>query len=237
MTTVADYLLTIAAVLGDDEPMHEYTRYTRKMLLDSINAAVQAAAVPRSDLFTEHKIVKLNPGTYQDIRGCFDNVFDVQAQVDESGNILRKLDGSRALMTTVKSQWSKASALADTRHTGFLLASVTLDATFNGRFQVTPAIPVEKDVYVLVKGFKYPRPLTEADLTSELTLPPAVMNAAYYFVLSRMKLVDRNTQESQAHMQTFLTLLNLTDISERAAESVLAAPDGSVPTTGGVKQS
>lgn len=222
-----DWLLTVAAPLNDDRPGAPFKRYKMKDMLAAYNAALCLVAKYRPDLFTELRVVKLEPGIYQDVRGCCSNVLDVIAQVLANGDVVKKLAGSRERPTVAKRHWKKPSCLraGEDGLPAFLLDFATIDKNLGGRFEVEPAVPCGADVWVMVKCVSQPCALTEAEalLGEELDGDCIYNVAAWHYVLARMLTGDRFSNaasaEGQYHYRMFFDLLGIVQRQEEKFES------------------
>lgn len=222
-----DWLLTVATALNDDRPSAPFARYKMRDMLAAYNAAMCLVSTYRPDLFTELRVVKLEPGIYQDVRGCCANVLDVQAQVLANGDVVKKLQGSRERSTVVKRRWKKPSCAraGEDGLPAFLIDYATLDKNLGGRFEVEPAVPCGVEAWVLVKCVNSPCPATEADaLLGEEIDGDCVHNvAAWHYVLARMLTGDRfsnaASQDGQYHYRMFFDLLGIAQRQEEKFES------------------
>lgn len=222
-----DWLLTVAAPLNDDRPGSPFMRYKMKDMLAAYNAAMCLVSKYRPDLFTELRVVKLEPGIYQDVRGCCTNVLDVMAQTLANGDIVKKLEGSRERPTVAKRRWKKPSCLraGENGLPSFLLDYASIDKNLSGRFEVEPAIPCGVDVWALVKCVNAPCPLTEADaLAGDDFDGDCIHNvAAWHYVMARMLSGDRFSNaastEGQYHYRTFFDLLGIVQRQDEKYES------------------
>lgn len=222
-----DWLLTVAAALNDDRPGSPFMRYKMSDMLAAYNAAMCVVAKYRPDTFTELRIVKLEPGIYQDARGCCSNVLDVVAQVTENGDIVKKLEGSRERSTVAKRRWKKPSCLqaGENGLPAFLLDYASIDKNLNGRFEVEPPVPCDVAAWVMVKCVSPPCALTEADALAGEDIDGDCVHivAAWHFVLARMLAGDRYSnaasQDGQAHYKMFFDLLGITQRQDEKYES------------------
>ena len=67
---VYDFLLSIAAQLGDNNPTRPFRRYALSDMVTYYQEALCFVASHRPDLFTDFMVMKLEPGSYQDARCC-----------------------------------------------------------------------------------------------------------------------------------------------------------------------
>jgi hypothetical protein len=211
MTSLRDYLRTIAFVLNDDEPGLPFQRYTLEQMIAQYNNALCIAAKFREDLFTEYEKVRLESGRYQDLRGCCAKVLDVLDQVNEDGSLIKKL-GVRSTETKASTIWKKPSCLINSP-TGYIITSIDLDRNMDGRFIVEPPVPCGVDVYVTVKCVSSPVSYTVADAEAELDAACELNVAAWHYVLSTMLSGDRSSNPAQAdkqyHYRMFFDLLGI----------------------------
>lgn len=222
-----DWLLTVAAPLNDDRPGAPFTRYKMKDMLAAYNAAMCLVAKYRADLFTELRVVKLEPGIYQDVRGCCSNVLDVVAQVLANGDVVKKLEGSRERPTVAKRRWKKPSCLraGENGLPEYLIDYASIDKNLNGRFEIEPPVPCGAEVWALVKCVTPPCELNEGHaLAGDDIDGECVYNvAAWHYVLARMLSGDRfsngASSEGQYHYRMFFDLLGIVQRQDEKIES------------------
>lgn len=225
MVTLREWLKTISFALNDNEPNHEFTRYPVEYLLAAYNAAMCIVSRFRADLFTEYEIVKLQPGRYQDARGCgCSNILEVTDQTDAQGGQVSEIKHSRKTKTTVKRNWKKPSCLNRPQgDKGYKVENIDLDPNMNGRFVVEPPVPCDVEAYVRVKCVHSPCPLTADALESSFNANCDLNAAAWHFVMARMLTGDRYSQnaasEAQYHFKTFFDVLKIEYTQEKLFES------------------
>lgn len=219
--TFLQWFETIAFALNDSEPDHEFARYPLEQMVAAYNAGLCLVEKYRPDLFTEWRIVKLDEGSYQDVRGCCANVLEVVSQTDEHGNTIKEIHGSRDTTTTTKKMWKKPSCIQF--HGDYLVENASIDQNMNGRFTVDPPVPCDTDAYVRVKCVSGACRLTVDGLNSMHTVECAMMSALWYFVLARMQAGDRFTEVPYDNMRynhkMFFDILGIVEAKERAIES------------------
>jgi hypothetical protein len=222
------WLETIAFALNDAKPGHEFTRYPVQDMIAALNAALCLVAKYRPDLFTELRVVKLDAGPHQDVRGCCVNILGVLEQTDEVGNILGKLNGSRKTKTKVPRVWNKESCLKPKSEDpkDFRLSSARVDKNLNGRFEVEPPVPCDVDVYVRVKCVTEPCKLEEGNLDQPVLCGGNCdfMVAAWHYVLATMLTGDRfdnanGDKSMQYHYRMFFDILGVVQNKEDRSES------------------
>lgn len=223
-----DWFRTIAFALNDDEPGRPFQRYPLKDMVNAFNQAMCLVAKYRMDLFTELRVVQLEAGVHQDVRGCCSQVLDVLEQTDANGNIINSLSGARTKTTTVKRHWKKPSCLRKSGEVpgGYLVDNATIDRNLNGRFDVDPPVPCGVAAYVKVKCVSTPCPL---DVTQENQEMPGgadcvYLVAAWHYVLATMMTGDRydnaaGSQDKQYHYRMFFDILGIVQRQEDRIES------------------
>lgn len=223
MATYREWFGTIAFALNDDEPGHEHARYPIKQMAAAFNEAMTVASKYRIDLFTERVVMKLQPGTYQDARGCGCSiVLDVVSQTDEAGGVIKKILGARDTTTKVKRNWNKPSCIRRPE-SEYVIDNIDIDPNLNGRFTVDPPVPCDLEAYVSLKCARLPCPVTEADGNAEMNFQGDLVAAAWHYVLAKMLTGDRYSQsaqnQSQYHYRMFFDLLGILQQQEQRIES------------------
>lgn len=224
MVTVRQWFENIAWVLNDEDGNFTFERYPLERMIQAYNDAMCLAAKYRSDLFTELRVVELDAGKYQDVRGCCNNVLDVMDQVDAKGNILKELKGARPTRSTTKRNWKKPSCLRrDHAPDGYLIDNINIDANLNGRFTVDPPVPCGVRAYVMVKCVTDPCPLTTRNENDPFDAYCDLSVAARHYVLAWLTSGDRFDnamgQDKQYHYRMFFDILGITLEHEERIES------------------
>lgn len=223
MATYREWFDTVAFALNDDEPGHEYTRYPLKRMIAAYNEAMALAAKYRVDLFTEAVVMKMQPGSFQDARGCGCGIIlDAIAQTDEQGGVIKMLVGARKTTTKTKRIWRKPSCIRRPE-ADYVIDNIDIDTNLNGRFTVEPPVPCEGDAYIKVKCAMMPCPVTEADGNAHMKYQGDLIAAAWHYVLAKMLTGDRYSQsataQSQYHYNLFFEILGITLRQEVRIES------------------
>lgn len=225
MSTYREWFETIAFALNDSEPGHEFTRYPLNQMVAAFNEAMCVAAKYRQDLFTEVVVMKLQPGSSQDARGCgCGSVLDVIAQTDAHGGVIKKLLGARETVTKYKRNWRKPSCIRRPESDGgYVIDNADIDQNLNGRFTVDPAVPCDVEAYISVKCAQSPCELHEADTGGPMKVHCDLVAAAWHYVLAKMLAGDRYTQsagsQSQYHYKMFFDLLGVLFRQEKMLEA------------------
>lgn len=219
--TFLQWFESIAFALNDAEPDHEFSRYPLEQMVAAYNAGLCLVEKYRPDLFTEWRIVQLDEGAYQDVRGCCANVLEVTDQTDEHGNTIKAVEGSRKTSTKVVKNWKKPSCL--NYSADYLVENAEIDPNMNGRFTVSPPVPCDTLAYVRVKCVSGACRLTVEGLNAMHTVECAMMSALWYFVLARMQAGDRYTEVPYDNMRynhkMFFDILGIMEAKERQIEA------------------
>lgn len=220
---IIDWFKTLAFALNDDEPNHEFSRYPLEQMVAAYNAGLCLVFKYREDLFTELRIVKLECGEYQDVRGCCTKILGVLDQTDEHGNTIKPLSTSKRTSTKVNRNWKKPSCIVfSDAPDGYVVGSATLDSNMDGRFKIDPPVPPDVDAYVRVKCVSPPCPLNVEDVNSTPAVPCEMLTALWYFVMARMQEGDRFTEVPFSVMQynhkMFFDILGVVEQQEDKTE-------------------
>jgi hypothetical protein len=224
VTTLKDWLRTIAAQLGDDEPGRPFQRYQVSDMIAAYNAAMCLVARYRPDLFTELRVVRLRAGKYQDARGCCSKVLDILDQTDAEGNVLRALGQSRDTRTAVTKHWKKPSCLAAGDDAdAYRIDSAQLDMGLDGRFTVEPPVPCGIAAYVMVKCVQTACGFAITQVNEPLNVECIHNVAAWHYVLATMLTGDRydngGSSNAQYHYRLFFDILGIVQKQDDRVES------------------
>lgn len=203
-------LQSLASDLGDNEPGHEYQRWSEADLLRYWNEAVCIIADLRKDLFSCPTTIALKPGSIQDISPC-DRLGEVIGQVDKDGNLITPVAEASA---DLRSRWvGKPCALTMSQalRQEYRMQSYSTDANTNKSVVVTPPVPPNAKVYLQVNCTRAPKVLCPGDEFTELDCGHRA--AATQWVLARAYAsappgsIEGNLARS--HAQMFFQLLNI----------------------------
>lgn len=234
MNTAHDWFRTIASSLNDDKPNAPFRRYALKDLVAFFNDALCMIAKHKPELFTDFRTIKLSCGSQQDARDCCANIINVTMQVDVHGNEIKQLEGNRTTDTKIRSTWNKPSCLSQGRTDpvsgnplGYVIDTVSIDASLNGRFTVSPPVPAGVDVYLQVKCLRAPCTMTEADVlagTAQMPIDCGYLAAVRFFVLGWALSGDRHSDSAQAEagrmFKLFFDWLGVAERQEQKYEEV-----------------
>lgn len=207
-------LLSYAEDLNDAYPGHEFSIWPRHKLLEYLNEALCLIAAQRPDLFTETKVVKVDPcSNYLDLCGC-NEILDVLGQADKHGRLIRGLP-ERSKKTTL---WTGGSRFQD-EFTSELTEYEIIDRS--GLVRVYPqSLDPSKDIYVLVRCSIDAKKYTLEDE------PPggrcAFMAAARHFVMYSAKMSDGEfspamLSAAKEHRDMFLGILQMSEAADDKA--------------------
>lgn len=220
--TVVEWFRSIAAVLNDDEPTRPFQRYALKDLMFAYNQAMSLVSQHRPDLFTELKVVTLRAGKYQDVRGCCSKVIDVLDQVDANGNVIRELKNTRTKATVVERNWKKPSCLP-TQPDDYIVLTVNIDRSLDGRFTVYPPVPCGTAAYVMAKCVGQPCDLTTADQNALMPGEAKLNAAAWHYVMAMALTGDRfangAANDKSYHYRMFFDMLGIQQRQDERIEA------------------
>lgn len=204
-------LLSYAEDLNDAYPGHEFSIWPRHKLLEYLNEALCLIAAQRPDLFTETKVVKVDPcSNYLDLCDC-NEILDVLGQADKNGRLLRALP-ERSKKSTL---WMGGSRFQD-EFTTELTEYEIIDRSNLVRVYPQNLDP-SRDIYVLV------RCSVDAKTYTLYDDPPAgrcaFMAAARHFVMYSAKMIDGEfspamLSASKEHREMFFGILQMSETAD-----------------------
>lgn len=210
-------LLSYATDLDDAYPNYEFSIWSREQLLNYFNEAICLIARFRPDMFTELKVVKVDPcSNYIDTCDC-SKVLDVLGWSDKNGNNLRPLP-KRANKSSVWTGNRKKKGFSDHLTEYELLSGGTVARVYPENLNP------QKDYYIVVRCSVEPK---RYSLDS---IPPnqqcAFLSVARHWVLYNAKMVDgefSQTLQAQAreHREMFLGILGLIKNADDEFEDTL----------------
>lgn len=199
-------LLSYARDLDDAYQGYEFSIWSKEQLLSYFNEALCLIAAQRPELFTEVKVVKIDPcNSYLDLCDCV-KVVDVLGQSDKHGNHIRPLPKRSAKTTTWTGKRNKKILTSEISEFEIIDTS--------GIVRVYPDnLDPNKELYVAVRCVVEPKHYEMGDE------PPsercAFMAIARHWVLYNAKMVDGEFsqalfQSAREHREMFLGLIGLT---------------------------
>lgn len=199
-------LLSYARDLNDAYEGHEFSIWSAEQLLSYFNEALCLIAAHRPDMFTEVKVVKVQPcNNYLDLCDCI-KVLDVLGQSDEEGRNIRPIP-RRKERATVWSGNKKKQVFTDIITEYELLDKSNLVRVFPSNLDPT------KDIYIALRCSVAPKSYSLKDAAPDERC--AFLATARHWVLYNAKMVDgefSQTMQSQAkeHREMFIGALQLT---------------------------
>lgn len=199
-------LLSYAQDLNDAYPGHEFSIWSAEQLLGFFNEALCLISAHRPDMFTELKVVKVEPcNTYLDLCDCV-KVLDVLGQSDKNGKNIRPIP-RRKERATVWNGNKKKQEFTDRITEYELLDKSSLVRVFPTNLDPTA------DIYVTLRCSTEPQ-VYDMDSKAPSERCP-FMAAARHWVLYNAKMIDgefSQTLQSQAreHREMFTGILQLT---------------------------
>ena len=198
-------LLSYAQDLNDAYPGHEFSIWSEEQLLGFFNEALCLIAAHRPDMFTELKVVRVEPcSNYLDLCDC-EKVLDVLGQSNAKGNNIRPIQ-RRKERDTVWTGSKKKQEFTDRITEYELLDKSNLVRVFPQNLDPT------KDIYVVVRCSISPKTYALDDEAPDERC--AFLAAARHWVLYNAKMIDgefSQTMQSQAkeHREMFTAILQM----------------------------
>lgn len=198
-------LLSYAQDLNDAYPGHEFSIWSQEQLLGFFNEALCLIAAHRPDMFTELKVVRVEPcSNYLDLCDC-EKVLDVLGQSNAKGNNIRPIQ-RRKERATIWTGSKKKQEFTDRITEYELLDKSNLVRVFPQNLDPT------KDIYVVVRCSISPKTYALDDEAPDERC--AFLAAARHWVLYNAKMIDgefSQTMQSQAkeHREMFTAILQM----------------------------
>ena len=198
-------LLSYAQDLNDAYPGHEFSIWSQEQLLGFFNEALCLISVHRPDMFTELKVVKVEPcSNYLDLCDCV-KVLDVLGQSDKNGKNIRPVP-RRKERATVWNGSKKKQEFTDLITEYELLDKSNLVRVFPHNLDPT------KDIYVTLRCSVEAKHYELNDEAPDERC--AFLAAARHWVLYNAKMIDgefSQTMQSQAkeHREMFTAILQM----------------------------
>ena len=198
-------LLSYAQDLNDAYPGHEFSIWSQEQLLGFFNEALCLIAAHRPDMFTELKVVRVEPcSNYLDLCDC-EKVLDVLGQSNDKGNNIRPIQ-RRKERATVWTGSKKKQEFTDRITEYELLDKSNLVRVFPQNLDPT------KNIYVVVRCSISPKTYALDDEAPDERC--AFLAAARHWVLYNAKMIDgefSQTMQSQAkeHREMFTAILQM----------------------------
>lgn len=207
-------LLSYAQDLNDAYPGYEFSIWPQEQLLGFFNEALCLIAAQRPDMFTELKVVKVEPcENYLDLCDCI-KVFDVLGQSDKDGKHIRPFQ-RRAAKTTAWTGQKRKQEFTDRITEYELLDNSSLVRVYPDNLDPT------KDIYVVVRCSVEPKTYSIMDEAPDERC--AFLAAARHWVLYNAKMIDGEFSQvlqtqAKEHRDMFASILKLTKDADDEAE-------------------
>ena len=198
-------LLSYAQDLNDAYSGHEFSIWPQEQLLGFFNEALCLIAAHRPDMFTQLKVVRVEPcSNYLDLCDC-EKVLDVLGQSNAKGNNIRPIQ-RRKERATVWTGSKKKQEFTDRITEYELLDKSNLVRVFPQNLDPT------KDIYVVVRCSISPKTYALDDEAPDERC--AFLAATRHWVLYNAKMIDgefSQTMQSQAkeHREMFTAILQM----------------------------
>ena len=207
----ADIIRDVSLDLNDQEPGHEYTRWTQTQLQTYLREAlIQVSASVRS-WFTKRMTVEVLPGAdWQEVCSCSE-IIRLVGETNAKDRLIRylhKYEDSDTL--TWVSDVDSCVDPSAYKMSGYMVSNVD-----KSLFRVIPTIPGGQTRFVRVECFARPDGALESDV------PDDAMPMVKQWMLYRALSVDSEnnstiTQLANTHKETFFSLLKMAvELDER----------------------
>lgn len=203
-------LLSYAQDLNDAYPGHEFSIWSQEQLLGFFNEALCLIAAHRPDMFTELKVVKVEPcSNYLDLCNC-EKVLDVLGQSNAKGNNIRPIQ-RRKEKATVWTGSKRKQEFTDRITEYELLDKSNLVRVFPQNLDPS------KDLYVTIRCSISPKTYSLDDQAPDERC--AFLAAARHWVLYNAKMIDgefSQTMQNQAkeHREMFTAILQMVKLAD-----------------------
>lgn len=201
-------LLSYAEDLNDNYPGHEFSIWSREQLLGYLNDALCLIVAHRPDLFTELKIVKVDPCTnYLESCDCT-NIIEVLGQCDISGRIIRTLPRREKSTTT----WTGKPKNPN----GYKFTTDLTEYELIDGANIVRVFPQNLDpdtpIYILIRCSVEAKTYTLDDEVPDMRC--AYLAAARHWVLYNAKMIDAELSPNmrdaaREHREMFTSIIQL----------------------------
>ena len=117
-------LLSYAQDLNDAYPGHEFSIWSEEQLLGFFNEALCLIAAHRPDMFTELKVVRVEPcSNYLDLCDC-EKVLDVLGQSNAKGNNIRPIQRRKSVLRYGQAVRKNKTLLTALPSTNYLISLI-----------------------------------------------------------------------------------------------------------------
>lgn len=204
--TGADLIRQVSLDLNDQEPGHEYVRWTVPQLQSYMREALRELGEQFGDWFMERIVVPVQPGgDWQSACSCT-HIIRIVGEATKEGRVIRYL--ARTLDDEANT-WP--GDVWDVCAVGrkYTMDSYSISSVDDAMFRVSPPVPpTERQRYVLVECYATP----SGDLEADIPLRAEAM--VKQWMLYRALAIDSEnnatiTQLAEQHKQTYFALLKL----------------------------
>lgn len=203
---LSEVIREISVDLNDQEPGHEYTRWSVDQLQIYVREGLTIVGRTLKDLFTDEVIVKVSPGAgWQSACDCT-LVHRIVGETDKYGNILRYLTRS---LDKEENTWPGPVQKCPEPPKDYVMTGYTTSSTDEKKFKIVPPVPVGIDRYVLVECYRSP---TSTGLDE--SVPDEAIPIIKQWVIYRALSIDSENNPTiinlaQTHRKSFDDLLQL----------------------------
>jgi hypothetical protein len=211
MKTVQQVIYAASVQLSDQRPRQEYTRWSKAMLVEYLNAAMAEISSIRPEAFALRRTVTLVPGSIQVVpEGCMAFV-----KIEQNPDGTFAYEGDTELlkaMGTTPPKFVRLRYDAD-GNVLFNVRSYSIDSTDPKTYYVDPPVPIGVNVQVLASFVHNPWHYSVQNLNECVDVAPGIFNLAQDYMLGRAYEIDSESAESKSnsikHFQQFYQFFGL----------------------------
>ncbi len=202
MRTVGQTVLAVSRQLTDQRRTHEYTRWSREVLMDYLNRGLKEISAYRPEAFARTFEMQLQKGRVQQAP---DGAVVHSISTDEKGNMVHDADASLLKSFSAYST-CKATPQIVKGVLQYQLRSFSRDENDPSIFYVSPPVPAGVTAKVNVQVDSEPPEYTLGDWGVELAIKPKFYNNLITYMLACAYQMDAESQVSAAKSQRLFQL-------------------------------
>ncbi len=222
---LSEVIREISMDLNDQEPGHEYTRWTIDQLQSYVREGLITIGRSLKDFFTKNIIVKVQPGSnWQEACDCT-VILRIVGETDSAGNILRYLSRS---LDKEENIWSGSIQRCSVSPKDYIMTGYSISSTEDEKFKIVPPVPPGITRYVLVECYSYPTSKNLSDNVPDEAIPMIKQWALYRALSVDSENNPTITNLAQTHYKVFNDLLSaavaVRELEERDADNLRTVP-------------
>lgn len=200
----SDVIREVSSDLNDQEPGHEYVRWTVAQLQSYLREALIDVGANLHDLFFEKVVVRVQPGAgWQEACDC-NSIVRIVGETDPRGRVIRYLSRS---LDIEENTWAGPVERCYIHPKDYAMTGYTVSAVDDKEFRVFPPVPPGVSKYVLIECYHRPK----GDDLNE-NVPDEAVAMVKQWMLYRALSVDSENNPTiielaNNHRATFFNLL------------------------------